>query len=236
MKAMMLADLALYCQQQRFYLLAFALSVGIVTFLSGLPEVILFSGFLLAYSALQHILLSEERHGWDRFRLALPLSRAHVVRGRYAFLAAVTATGIAFGVVVYGITCVITSYVPGAAQLALHASGFDGPRLALSVTGAFLFTFVMLGITLPFALNSGYTKAVQYTLAGFCLLLLAFPFASNTIRASQFALDPMLAQFAAFALSPFGSYIVAAGMLVAACVIYAASAALAMKRFAKREF
>ena len=73
----------------------------------NVPWMTVYAGVLIAYAAVLSAQMTDERNGWERFRQALPLTRAQVVAGRAAFVAIGAFVGTALGVLVYLGACAV---------------------------------------------------------------------------------------------------------------------------------
>lgn len=219
----------------RFVLMLAALAALPLFLVGNLPWIMLYTGLLLTIMVLQLLLLRDEQRGWARFRLALPLSRAQAVIGRYAFMAAVAATGVAIGAVLYAAVCIAIELAPAYAQTLPRAQPFDGGAFALCAAGGFGWAFVFLGVMLPVVARFGFQKAVRYVPALFMLALFFLPGWGTAAFGSDTLAGP-LAQPAALASSPGGALAAAGAMLVAACALYAASCLIALRVYNRRDF
>lgn len=182
--------------------------------------------FSLAFT----IIAYDERGDWQQFRLALPLSRADVITGRYASIGVLVLIGAAMGLVLTGIILL-------AGQVTLD--GMVPPALVeeLSWQGIMLATglgitiiLLMLSVTLPLVSRFGMTKAVRYLpLAVILIVMLAGTGASN------FQMPPFVIDLITWVNTPAGTVVASVGIVVIAVLLYAASTALSVKLYAKRE-
>ncbi len=139
----------------------------------NVPWMTVYAGVLIAYAAVLGAQMTDERNGWERFRQALPLTRAQVVAGRAAFVAIGAFVGTALGVFVYLGACAVRQLPAFAAMTGAGAP--DLPQLALSVAFALACSLVMAGIVLMLTARFGLTKAVRFLPGAFLALLLLFP-------------------------------------------------------------
>ena len=99
MKAMFLSDVIAvrkYLKQQT--IIAFVVGIFVAAMSGSLYAIPPFIGFMIAFSISFTVIALDEASNWQGFRLALPLSRADVVRGRYASLLALTCYSTLLGV------------------------------------------------------------------------------------------------------------------------------------------
>lgn len=182
--------------------------------------------FSLAFT----IIAYDERGDWQQFRLALPLSRADVITGRYASIGVLVLVGAATGLVLTGI-------ILAAGQVALD--GMVPPALLeeLSWQGVMLATglgitiiLLMLSVTLPLVSRFGMTKAVRYLPLAMVLITM-FVFAGG----QDFQLPSFVIDFITWVNTPAGTLVASIGIVAIAVAIYALSTALSVKLYAKRE-
>ena len=108
MKAMIMMDLLSTNKTLGRYLALVALFALLPSLLIlNVPWMTVYAGVLIAYAAVLGAQMTDERNGWERFRQALPLTRAQVVAGRAAFVAIGAFVGTALGVLVYLGACAV---------------------------------------------------------------------------------------------------------------------------------
>lgn len=235
MKAMILSDLIImrkYLAQQS----AIGLALGILlAFVMENPYVVspLISvtvGGTCAFT----VLALDERDGWERYRLALPISRANVVSGRYASLAIAVAVGL-----VVGLVASLTATMLASTFMAMGydfdgvralGEGIDSGAYALSASMGLLFITVALAVTLPLAMRSGMMKAVRFIpmLIALVMIFVSTAIGSNGARFVAESLDGIFAD-------PNGPAMLAAASAAASIALYAASAAIAARLYEARE-
>lgn len=233
MKAMLISDLII----MRKYLIqqsAIGLVLGVVlAFVMENPFVITpLIGVMVAVTCAFTVLALDERNGWERYRLALPLSRANVVVGRYASLGIATLIGFAVGFVASIIVLAIAS-APAAGTVGIErmlANHVLWGSLAIACACGLVIVSVMLSVMLPLALRFGMTKAVRFVPAIVIVAALIALAASQTGGAEGIV---------SFIDSVYRGSIGIAGLVVGAVAIaialYAASAAIAAKLYEARE-
>lgn len=237
MKAMFLMDFATTKKLLRRYLLLLLGMGGIAALIMGShPGIIPYFGELLAVSVAQALAMHDDQRDWSRFRLVLPLTRADVVLGRYAFLAAVAAAGTLIGVTVYLLVTLAGQSVPAYAAIAMRSGGLDVIGLAWSVAVSLALAFVTGGVMLPAFLNFGFANATRYAMA---FLMMASILAINpviNVWVRPEAAPPFLHGLASLAASP-ESFLVAAGVLAtAALAFYAVSCAVGLAIYRRIDF
>lgn len=134
------------------------------------------------------VLALNELNGWERYRLAMPISRANVVYGRYASLAIAVAVGLVVGLVASPAAMALASAfmamgydVNGVRAL---GEGIDPEAYTLSASMGLLFITVALAVTLPLTMQPGMTKAVRFIpmLIALVVILASAAIGSNRTR------------------------------------------------------
>ena len=233
MKAMLISDLII----MRKYLIqqsAIGLVLGIVlAFVMENPFVITpLIGVMVAVTCSFTVLALDERNGWEKYRLALPLSRANVVVGRYASLAVATLVGFAVGFVASAVVLTFAT-MPAMGAVGIERLAADHViwgSLAIASSFGLVIVSVMLSVMLPLALRFGMTKAVRFVPA---IVIVA---ALIALAASQTGGAEGIVTFIESAYrSSFGVAGLAVGAVAIAVALYAASAAIAAKLYEARE-
>lgn len=221
---------------KRYLLLLLGMGGVAALIMGSHPGIIPYFGVLLTISVAQALALYDGQRGWGRFRLTMPLTRADVVLGRYAFLAAIVLVGTLVGAAVYLALTLAVQAVPAYAELTLSPNGFDAVGLTWSVAVSLALALVVGGVMLPAFLHFGMANGVRYAMA---LLMLVSVLAINPIInvwTKPEAAPQVLRGLAALATSP-ESFVVAAGILVvAAFALYAASCAGSLAICRRRDF
>lgn len=175
----------------------------------------------------------DEYNDWGRFRLAMPLSRANVVLGRYASLLVVMAATLAAVVVVGLAVADIASLVPGdfAAKLS------DCSPIVIASVAAMALTCAVVGcaVTLPLCMRFGMTNAVRFVpvfVAMLVALLLAVV-GSSIDPSESVRMGVRLVQW--IEASETNALIGAGCILAVGLVLYAVSAVVAIRLYASRE-
>ena len=233
MKAMILSDLIImreYLAQQSAIGLALGVLLAFVTenpyIVSPLISVTV--GGTCAFA----VLALDERNGWERYRIAMPISRANVVYGRYASLAIAVAVGLVVGLVA-SLAAMASAFmamgydVDGVRAL---GEGIDPGAYTLSASMGLLLITVALAVTLPLAMRSGMTKAVRFIpmLIALVVILVSAAIGSNGTRLVAEFLDGIFAD-------PSGPAMLAVAGAAASIALYAASAAIAARLYEARE-
>ena len=151
MKTMTLSDLIImrnYLAQQSVVGLALGILLAFVMENPYIVSPLITVGGTCAIT----VLALDERNGWERYRLAMPISRANVVYGRYASLAIAVAVGLVVGLVASPAAMVLASAfmamgydVNGMRAL---GEGIDPGAYTLSASMGLLFITVALAVTL----------------------------------------------------------------------------------------
>lgn len=235
MKAMILSDLIImreYLAQQS----AIGLALGVLlAFVTENPYIVspLISVTVGGTCAIT-VLALDERNGWERYRIAMPISRANVVYGRYASLAIAVAVGLVVGLVASLAAMALASAfmamgydVDGVRAL---GEGIDPGAYTLSASMGLLLITVALAVTLPLAMRSGMTKAVRFIpmLIALVVILVSAAIGSNGTRLVAEFLDGIFAD-------PSGPTMLAVASAAASIALYAASAAIAARLYEARE-
>lgn len=235
MKAMILSDLIImreYLAQQS----AIGLAVGVLlAFVTENPYIVSpFISVMVGGTCAITVLALDERNGWERYRIAMPISRANVVYGRYASLAIAVAVGLVVGLVASLAAMALASAfmamgydVDGVRAL---GEGIDPGAYTLSASMGLLLITVALAVTLPLAMRSGMTKAVRFIpmLIALVVILVSAAIGSNGTRLVAEFLDGIFAD-------PSGPTMLAVASAAASIALYAASAAIAARLYEARE-
>lgn len=112
----------------------------------------------------------DEAGNWERFRLALPLSRADVVRGRYAMTLLACVAACACALALYAAVIVAARLMPGVTLLIEVAASTHPDTIATCSVAAVCITLILTAIVLPFVFSFGMTKAVRYLPIGIVLV------------------------------------------------------------------
>lgn len=176
----------------------------------------------------------DEYNNWNGFRLTLPLSRQHVVFGRYLSLAAIMAlsgaASLAIGLVAQGAFSLIP--MEFAAQL---TEGATLASMAASIAVALSCAVLASAVTLPLALRFGMTSAVRLipvvATVAFALLLVITGSSGSPFEGSEAFANLLLW------LDATDTHLLAAAaaILAISLALYAASALLAAHLYETRE-
>lgn len=197
--------------------------------MSNTPLVILFVGPLEAFMAVQVLMIETDKNGWEASRLALPLSRDTVVKGRYASLALIATASTLLGALLYLLMIAVGFVVPAIGNFVHFPVPFDASTLLLSVGGSIGISLVALGILLPFCAGTTSVNGPRYglfaTMIAFMFGLQLF-FSSGAFSRETLAIDATVGQASLLAL----------GLVVAGCAFYVASETIAVRLYNKRDF
>lgn len=178
----------------------------------------------------------DEMNKWESFRLAMPMSRANVVAGRYASLLLVTAASLAASM----------AYSFAIAGVAALLSGGMGPGSPLSslilennppemVVGSGLLGMVAVllvaAVTLPFIMRFGVTRATRLL----PLVVLLGVAGGVWLIGDEGPLAAALPAGARWLLADGGFVTLVAVIVAVALVLYAASVVISLRVYAKRE-
>lgn len=230
MKAMFLSDVIAvrkYLKQQT--IIAFVVGIFVAAMSGSLYAIPPFVGFMIGFSISFTVIALDEASNWQGFRLALPLSRADVVRGRYASLLALTCYSTLLGVLAALIAYGLALLFPGVSQLAeLAGAGFDGFAMAFVAVLSVFLCSVLLAIMLPLCFCFGMTKAIRWVpLVAVLAFVLFFAGVGGDVTSVAWIVDAFDAL-----LTPVGL----AAMVALTVVVYGGSCLLAGKLYLKREF
>lgn len=231
MKAMIMSDLLIakkYLVQQ----LGIAIVVGIFIciMIGNLYVVTPAVGVMIPFSLIIMILSLDERANWQQFRLALPISRGDVIRGRYVSFLLLALLGIAVGLLTAFLVIVAAQLMPNVPQLADLMANFSWQALLMVSVAGISIILVMLAIVMPLFSRFGMTKAVRYLpLLIIFGVWIAFTLPQNG-PPPAFALDVLN-----LLETPAGTVAVAAGILAIVAVAYVISAIISTGLYKKRE-
>lgn len=199
--------------------------------LSNTPLLVLFVGLPEAMMFVQELSALEGKHRWEGMRLALPFSRAEILVGRYLSVALTAVFMVALAAAVHLLATAIIAAVPAIGQIVGLSVGLNLPMLALCCAASIAFALFAMGIVLPLVARGGYAGITPFVACGAMLavslaIMSLGPTALGLISRSGLHFDASFGQIA----------LLSAGLLIAATLWYAASAALAVRLYAKREF
>lgn len=231
MKAMIMSDLLIakkYLVQQ----LGIAIVVGIFIciMIGNLYVVTPAVGVMIPFSLIIMILSLDERANWQQFRLALPISRGDVIRGRYVSFLLLALLGIAVGLLTAFLVIVAAQLMPNVPQLADLKANFSWQALLMVSVAGISIILVMPAIVMPLFSRFGMTKAVRYLpLLIIFGVWIAFTLPQNG-PPPAFVLDVLN-----LLETPAGTVAVAAGILAIVAVAYVISAIISTGLYKKRE-
>ena len=179
-------------------------------------------GVMIPFSLSIVILSLDERADWQQFRLALPLTRADIIRGRYASLALISLAGVVGGLLV--------TFLLVALAHAVLLVDYSWQAIAFACVASLVIILLMLSLIMPLFSRFGMTKGVRYLpLVVVFAVVIGFQVGGNSAPAE------FLSNVSDLLETPAGTAAVAAGTLAVVAALYAASAALSVKLYAKRE-
>lgn len=229
MKAMIMSDLLIakkYLLQQ----LGIAIVVGIFIciMIGNLYVVAPAVGVMIPFSLTITILSLDERANWQQFRLALPIARKDVIVGRYVSFALLSLCGIAVGLLTTFIVIAAAQLMPSVPQLA--DLNFSWQAILFTCVAGLAMLLVMLSITMPVFSRFGMTKGVRYL----PLLIIFGVFIAFSLDGNGPPAD-FLANINLLLETPLGTIGLAAAILVIVAAVYAISATISTRLYAKRE-
>ena len=217
------------------FLVAVLVGCGMQTVLAA-PSIITCMFFMLGAMGAPAY---DEQNDWGRFRLTLPLSRRDVVLGRYGAIVTLGLGGMAGGVLPALALGAVASAVdlPGELSEALSLSGDTLSGMAFATTFCLLIGATVASVVTPIYFRLGQTKATQL-LPTIIVMIFVLPVVflgnSGLLDGAIPGLD-QIAAFLAYIETPEGLVVGCAGMVAAAGVILAASAALSLRLYETRE-
>lgn len=231
MKAMVLSDLITF-RSSALALLGVTLLVAVFI---AIPTGTLYGAIgacaaMVPFIYLFSISAYDEQHGWERYRLTLPISRRQVAYGRYAStlvvcacsLVVAVALGLAVGLVADALP---ESIVPEGLRLSNAGAG--------EIIGTALLTqtviLLVITLTLPLILRNGMTKSMRIA-----PMVLIFVISGGVVLLSNL---PIVDQIEAFVsgLGSFGMGALVAAIAVAVLVLYGLSSLIAARFYEHRE-
>lgn len=178
----------------------------------------------------------DEMNQWESFRLALPMSRRSVVAGRYASLLLVTAASLA-------VSIVCSFAIAGASALLTDGMGPTSPAASLllesnppeMIVGSGLLGAVAVlasaAVALPFIMRFGVTRAARLLPLAVLICVWGFVY----LVGEDGPLGALLPEGARWLLSDDGFVALTAIVVVAALALYAASLAVSLRVYARRD-
>lgn len=217
------------------FLVAVLVGCGMQTVLAA-PSIITCMFFMMgAMGAAAY----DEQNDWGRFRLTLPLSRRDVVLGRYAAIVTLGLGGMAVGLLAAFAISAVSGAVelPGELSQALTLDPGTLSGMAFATTFCLLIGATVASVVTPIYFRLGQTKATQL-LPTIIVLLFVLPvvFLGNSgLLDGALPGAEQIASFLAYIETPGGLFVGCAGMVAAAVVILAVSAAISLRLYETRE-
>ena len=217
------------------FLVAVLVGCGMQTVLAA-PSIITCMFFMMgAMGAAAY----DEQNDWGRFRLTLPLSRRNVVLGRYAAIVTLGIGGMAVGLLAAFAISAVTGAVelPGELSQALTLDPGTISGMAFATTFCLLIGATVASVVTPIYFRLGQTKATQL-LPTIIVMLFVLPvvFLGNSgLLDGALPGAEQIAAFLAYIETPGGLFVGCAGMVAAAAVILAVSAAISLRLYETRE-
>ncbi len=163
MKAMIFSDLI---TSKNSFVQLFCITGLVSIFIAWMTETLVaITGCMAAmipFMFLFSICAYDEQHGWEQFRLTLPMSRKQVALGRYASMGIITLCSLVSAIVLSVVVGLVIQFcLPNMAQdLKLSEWGIT-PILSAGL-GAQAIVLIAAAITLPLILRYGMTKGIRF--------------------------------------------------------------------------
>lgn len=207
--------------------LVLSIAIGNVNVMSAAVAAMIPIALVLSAAAL------DEQGGWERFRIALPLSRRAVVCGRYACGAALAVVGVACGAAVAAVVVAAAIAAPEALPNAASvAETFEPATVGCCLLASAACSLLLLSAMLPVAFKMGMSAALRFVPVIAVVVVVIVAVLMNSGDGFGVNLAPLLdAVFAAPASAVLASLVV----LAAALAVYTASCALSCRLYSARE-
>lgn len=208
--------------------LGLLLTFAMQTLMGGLAAMMVIVPFMYLFS----ISAYDEMGGWERFRLTLPITRRQVAWGRYASLAVVLAGSMVLTFVVGHVVVSIGDALPDAPTY-ITSAGTGFYQVACVVAMGAAIVMLTATISLPLILRFGMTKATRILPVAIVIIL-----AVGIAFFGEASIDQVFWQLSGNMLD-WGVDMMKLGIavaIVALIALYLASAFIAAKFYAKREF
>lgn len=231
MRAMLISDLLIL---KKYLVMQTGISIVLgvaMAFMLGniyvIPPIIGLTGpFALVFS----LIALDERGSWEQFRLVLPLSRADIMCGRYASLALVALGCLVFGFIVFGVIAAAAAALPGVAVLSDLLVNFSWQALVFAAAISLGFIVIIFSFILPLIARFGMTKAVRLV-----PIVIVFGVVIVFNVGPTYGAPQLLSDLAAWILSPEGTLGAIGIIVLVTAILYAASCALSVKLYERRE-
>lgn len=191
----------------------------------------------IAISLFFNLLALDEQNGWQRFRLALPLSRDDVVLGRY--LSCLIGVGAAMVLsLLMVIVCIgVVLLLPAGSAVALSfteevLAATNPLKMALSALGGASITILMMSLALPLVAKMGLTRATKLFPMVFVLLSMFFIFSAQQYITETSSLS---SGFSALTGNEMNITMLIVALFIVVLICYLISAQVAKKLYAQRE-
>lgn len=208
-------------------IIGFVIAWGMREGLAVVSIIVIMSAFAMCFT----LFALDEQNGWQSFRCTLPLSRAQIVRGRYASVFVCTCLGLVVAMAAYALWCASTWVVPAdilggyAEQLRVVPEAADFVGIVLI---SFAVSLLFVAVVAPVLLKMGLTNSVKvfgYIVVAVLIIVFALMYAGSDI------VQPLLDFIADTPTLTLG-----AGAFVVAVVLYVVSSQFAIKLYETREF
>ncbi len=210
-----------------FVALVFAASIGA-------PAALAATMVTTCLSVMNNLMAIDEQNAWQTYRLALPLSRVQVVRGRYLSGIISIVAGLLIGALAVAAVIGVMQVLPGerAAFYGLDEVLTLPPEDYLMCAAVGLcVSLVGLAVALPLDFRLGYTAVTRYIPLAFAAL-----FVLTVIVLDQFQIDSAdISSIAALLSDPATLGLIGLVAFLVAAALYALSCALSIRLYKARE-
>lgn len=189
-----------------------------------IPALCIMIPYSLAFTAIAF----DERNGWEEFRLALPLSRKDVIRGRYASFAIITLASLVLSLIVMGIVAVVAAALAPVIGVSNLITDISWQIILADAIAGLGFVTIMLAVILPLIARFGMTKAVRVIPVVIICGVLGFFMGGENL------LSEIIGPLIEWLITPAGTGIMALISLIVLTVVYVASCVISTKLYESR--
>lgn len=222
-RSLLLQLLVAYLTVGAFIAVGMQSAVGMVAAIGSMTPILTAFSFS-AYDAL---------NGWERYRGALPVTRANIVASRYLnVLVASLAMFVASLLLAVVLTGVAGAVAPGSDLARSLAEELSHPAIMLSAGSAGIsIVLLVCAVILPPSLRFGMTKAMRYVpVVAYALIAVALFILPNVVEMPQ-----LLADVIAWADDPSNTPLAAGAFALVSLAAYAASCTVAVRLYRDKD-
>ena len=203
------------CIVALFVALVFAASIGT-------PAALAATMVTTCLTVMNNLMAIDEQNAWQTYRLALPLSRVQVVRGRYLSGLVGVVAGLLIGALAVAAVIGVMQVLPG------EWAAFYGREVLTLPLEDYL---VGLAVALPLDFRLGFTAVTRYIPLAFAAL-----FVLVVIVLDQFQVDSAdISSIAALLSDPAALGLIGLAAFFVAAALYALSCMLSIRLYKARE-